>query len=83
MESNYVFLCGVMWCAYGQEEAGRELLRATLSRDLDISTLAWAMFAKGKTVLRGIARRTLTHKDVKPTVSKPGGGLHSTHVRSA
>jgi len=52
VESDYVFLCGVMWCRYGQEEAGRELLRATLSRDPDISTLAWAMFAKGKTVLR-------------------------------
>jgi len=51
MESDYVFLCGVMWCGYGQEEAGRELLRATLSRDPDISTLAWAMFAKGKPAL--------------------------------
>ena len=52
MDSDYLFLCGVMWCGYGQVEAGRELLRATLSRDPDISTLAWAMFAKGKTVLR-------------------------------
>ena len=48
VDSDYVFLCGVMWCRYGQEEAGRELLRAILSRDPDISTLAWAMFAKGK-----------------------------------
>jgi len=52
MNSDYVFLCGVMWCGYGQQEAGRELLRAALSRDLDISTLAWAMFAKGKTARR-------------------------------
>lgn len=51
MNSDYVFLCGVMWCRYGQQEAGRELLRAAFSRDPDISTLAWAMFAKGKTVL--------------------------------
>jgi hypothetical protein len=53
MNSDYVFLCGVMWCGYRQEEAGRELLRATLSRDPDISILARAMFAKGKTVLTG------------------------------
>jgi len=53
VESDYVFLCGVMWCRYGQEEAGRELLSATLSRDPDISTLAWTMFAKGKPVLQG------------------------------
>jgi hypothetical protein len=52
MNSDYVFLCGVMWCGYGQQEAGRELQRAALSRDPDISTLAWAMFAKGKTALR-------------------------------
>ena len=51
MNSDYVFLCGVMWCRYGQQEAGRELLRAALSRDPDISTLAWAMFARGKTVV--------------------------------
>ena len=30
MNSDYVFLCGVMWCGYGQQEAGRELLRAAL-----------------------------------------------------
>jgi hypothetical protein len=45
MNSDYVFLCGVMWCGYGQQEAGRELLRAALSRDSDISTLAWTMLA--------------------------------------
>ena len=52
MNSDYVFLCGVMWCGYGQQEAGKELLRAALSPDPDISTLAWTMFAKGKTASR-------------------------------
>ncbi len=47
MGSNCVFLCGVMWCGYGQQEAGKELLRATSSLDPDIRTLAWAMLAKG------------------------------------
>jgi hypothetical protein len=28
MDSNYVFLCGVMWCRFGQKDAGKELLRA-------------------------------------------------------
>ena len=27
MDSNYVFLCGVMWCRFGQQDAGKELLR--------------------------------------------------------
>ena len=52
MDSNYVFLCGVMWCGYGQQEAGKELLRATGSPDPDIRALAWAMLTKGLNQLR-------------------------------
>lgn len=47
MNSDYVFLCGVMWCKYGQPDAGDELLRAAKSTDPDISALALAMLAKG------------------------------------
>jgi uncharacterized protein YllA (UPF0747 family) len=47
MDSNYVFLCGVMWCKFGQKDAGHELLRAADSGDPDMKALAWAMFAKG------------------------------------
>lgn len=52
MDSNYVFLCGVMWCNYGWQEAGKELLRATDSSDPNTKALAWAMLAKGVTQLR-------------------------------
>jgi hypothetical protein len=47
MDSNYVFLCGLMWCRFGQQDAGQELLRAADSADPDIQALACAMFAKG------------------------------------
>jgi hypothetical protein len=47
MNSNYVFLCGVMWCRFGQQDAGQELLRAADSADPDIQALACAMFTKG------------------------------------
>ena len=47
MDSDYVFLCGVMWCKYGQQDAGNELLRAVKSTDPDLSALALAMLAKG------------------------------------
>lgn len=43
MNGDYVFLCGVMWCRFGQEDAGRELLRAADSADPDLSALALAM----------------------------------------
>jgi hypothetical protein len=47
MNSDYVFLCGVMWCRYGQQDAGSELLRAVKCADPDLSALALAMLAKG------------------------------------
>src|SRR6266852_5373297 len=31
MDGNYMFLCGVMWCKFGQQEAAKELLRAANS----------------------------------------------------
>jgi hypothetical protein len=56
MESNYVFLCGVMWCKFGQQDAGKELLRAADSGDPDVKALASAMFAKGVPRLSGSDR---------------------------
>jgi hypothetical protein len=58
MDSNYMFLCGVMWCKFGQEEAGKELLRAANSGNPDMSALAWAMLARGARRLRNLERRT-------------------------
>jgi hypothetical protein len=60
MDGNYVFLCGVMWCRFGQQDAGKELLRATNSVDPDVKALAWAMLAKGARRLRDLERRTPT-----------------------
>ena len=57
MDSNYMFLCGVMWCKFGQQEAGKELLRAAKSEDPDMSTLASAMLAKGARRLRDLEKR--------------------------
>ena len=47
MNSDYVFLCGVMWCKFGQPDAGRELVRATQCEDPYLSALAHAMFQEG------------------------------------
>ena len=56
MDGNYVFLCGVMWCRFGQPEAGTELLRAATSMDPDMRALAWAMLANGALRLRDVER---------------------------
>jgi hypothetical protein len=47
MNTDYIFLCGVMWCRFGEQDAGKELLRAIDARDPDTSALAWAMLTKG------------------------------------
>ena len=47
MNSNYVFLCGVMWCKFCQQDAGRELMRAAQGEDPDLSALAFAMLEEG------------------------------------
>jgi hypothetical protein len=39
MDSDYMFLCGVMWCRFGQPEAGKELVRAATSMDPDMRAL--------------------------------------------
>jgi len=57
MDSNYVFLCGLMWCRFGQKDAGKELLRAVDSGDPDMKALAWAMFAKGVRRLKELDKR--------------------------
>lgn len=56
MDGDYVFLCGVMWCRFGQQEAGKELLRAAESQDPNVSSLAWEMLAKGMCRLRELER---------------------------
>lgn len=47
MDSDYVLLCGIIWCGYAQEEACHELVRAVGSANPDIGALAWAMLMKG------------------------------------
>jgi hypothetical protein len=56
MDSNYVYLCGVIWGKFGQHDAGKELLRAADTEDPDVQALAWAMFAKGVRRLRGLEK---------------------------
>lgn len=50
----YVFLCGVVWSKYGEQDAGQELLRAADSEDGDMKALAEAMFEKGPRRLQSL-----------------------------
>ena len=67
MNSNYMFLCGVMWCKFGQQEAGKDLIRAAKSEDPDMSALALAMLEKGARRLKDLERRVQTSPQGKIT----------------
>ena len=43
MDTNYVFLCGMIWARLGNEDAGLELIRALASPDQDVRVVARAM----------------------------------------
>ena len=60
MDSNYVFLCGVMWCKFAPVDAGKELARAADSSDANLRALACAMLTKGMRRLRQLRERTRT-----------------------
>jgi hypothetical protein len=59
MDSNYVFLCGVMWCKFGQVDAGKELARAADSSDANLRALACAMLKKGMRRLKRTCPRSV------------------------
>jgi hypothetical protein len=61
MDNNYVFLCGLMWCRFGQPDAGRELLRAADARNPDVKALAWAMLAEGVRRLKRLENGRYTY----------------------
>ena len=65
MDGDYMFLCGVMWCRFGQPEAGDELLRAATSVDPEMRALAWAMLTKGALRLRDLK------KEAAPVLARP------------
>jgi hypothetical protein len=52
VDSNYLFLCGVMWCKFGQVDAAKELARAADSSDANLRALPCAMLTKGMRCLR-------------------------------
>jgi hypothetical protein len=43
METNYLVLCGMVWAQFGQESAGRELIRALASSDDMVRVVARTM----------------------------------------
>jgi hypothetical protein len=47
MDTNYLVLCGMVWAQFGQESAGRELIRALDSSDDMVRVVARTMLEQG------------------------------------
>jgi hypothetical protein len=47
MDTNYLVLCGMVWAQFGQESAGRELIRALASSDDMVRVVARTMLEQG------------------------------------
>jgi hypothetical protein len=43
MDANYLVLCGMIWAQFGNEQAGRQLIRALASPDEIVRVLARTM----------------------------------------
>jgi hypothetical protein len=43
MDASYIFLCGMVWSQFGEEDAGLELIRALSSPEQEMRVLARAM----------------------------------------
>jgi hypothetical protein len=58
MNANYVYLCGMVWAQFGEEDAGLEVIRALASPDENMRVLARTMLEQandGSKELIGLA----------------------------
>lgn len=71
MNTDYVFLCGVMWRNYGSDDARRELIRGLQSGDPDVIALASALLDEQL----GVA-----HDAASPDGQRSSYGLHERSI---
>ena len=69
MDANYVFMCGMVWSQFGEQDAGHELITALQSTDPALRILARTMLdqAPGSKELLGqaLADRAISPGDAE------------------
>jgi len=69
MDANYVFMCGMIWSQFGEQDAGHELISALQSTDPAVRVLARTMLdqSRGSKELLGqaLADRTISTGDAE------------------
>ena len=66
MDTSYVVLCGAMWLQFGEEDAGRELIRALSSFDPEVRILARAMLDQAGIRSKALIDEALAKQEISP-----------------
>jgi hypothetical protein len=69
MDANYLVLCGMVWAQFGQETAGRELIRALGSSDEILRVLARTMLEQGGGCSKQLIGQALAEEEISGTMA--------------
>jgi len=69
MDANYLVLCGMVWAQFGQENAGRELIRALASSDEMLRVLARAMLEQGGGCSKELIGQALAEDEISESMA--------------
>ncbi len=69
MDANYLVLCGMVWAQFGQETAGRELIRALASSDEMVRVLARTMLEQGGGCSKELIGQALAEDEISASMA--------------
>jgi hypothetical protein len=69
MDANYLVLCGMVWARFGQESAGRELIRALASSDDWVRVLARTMLEQAGGVSKELIGQALAEDEISVSMA--------------
>jgi hypothetical protein len=69
MDANYLVLCGMVWAQFGQETAGRELIRALASSDEVVRVLARTMLEQAGSGSKELIGQALADDEISESMA--------------
>jgi hypothetical protein len=69
MDVNYLVICGMAWAQFGQENAGRELIRALASSDELMRVLARTMLEQAGEGSKELIGQALAEDEISVTMA--------------
>jgi hypothetical protein len=69
MDANDLVLCGMVWAQFGQETAGRELIRALASSDDLMRVLARTMLEQGGGCSKELIGQALAEDEISASMA--------------